>query len=99
MELLDSGAEVAAQSTPAQFGLPEENNMFMYISVPKILSWAKNYIPDVPPFEITEGPGFAMAGRFVESRFEGQLVLPIEEILAVKKISDQARAATQAPAN
>jgi hypothetical protein len=40
-----------------------------------------------------------MTARFVESHLEGQLVLPIEEILAIKKIADQARAATQPPAN
>ncbi|MCP4402628.1 MAG: hypothetical protein GY801_35650 [bacterium] len=99
MEMLDSGAETSAEHNPASFGLPEENNMFVYLSVPKILSWAaaKN-LPDVPPFELVEGPGLAMAGRFVESRFEGELYLPIEEILAIKQIAEQAQGQAGPPA-
>ena len=99
METLDSGAETSAEYSPASFGLPEKNNFFMYLSVPKVLSWAsaKN-LPDGPPFEIVEGPGLGMAGRFVESHFEGELYLPVEELLAIKAIAEQAQPQAVPPA-
>jgi hypothetical protein len=87
MELLDSGADVSAQYTPAMFGLPEENNMFMYLSLPKIVKWAAKYAPEAPAFEIPDGPGVAMSARFVESHFEGELFVPTEEILAIMTLA------------
>ncbi|PIE32085.1 hypothetical protein CSA56_16610 [candidate division KSB3 bacterium] len=99
MEVLDSGAKTAAAVSPAAFGLPEENNLFMFLSVPKILAWAKaKNVPGLPPFEVKEGPGVAMAGRFVESHFEGELYLPVEELLILKGISGQAKGAAAPPA-
>ena len=99
MEALDSGAEAAAKYSPAMFGFPDENNMFMYVSVPKILSWAQaKNLPDVPPFDVKEGPGLAMVGRFIESHFEGELYLPVEELLILKGISEQAQGMAQPPA-
>ncbi len=89
MELLDSGADVAAKYTPAMFGLPEENNFFMYLSIPKILKWVAKYAPEAPEFEILDSPGVAMSGHFVESHFEGELFVPIEEILAIKTLAPQ----------
>ena len=99
METLDSGAETSTEYNPASFGLPEKNNFFMYVSVPKVLSWAsaKN-LPDVPPFEVVEGPGLGMTGRFVESRFEGELYLPVEEMLVIKQIAEQAQPQVAPPA-
>lgn len=92
MDQLASGAEAAAEYTPATFGLPDDHNLFLYVSVPKIMGWAMKNIPDTPAIDLPEpGPGFAMSGRFVESHFEGQLVLPVEEILLLKSLSEQAR--------
>ena len=97
IQSLDSGAEVGAGQTPAMFGLPEENNLFVYLSVPKILSWAiaKN-LPEVPPFEVSEGPGLAMTSRFIDSHMENELFLPIDELLILKKLADQAQGAPPA---
>jgi len=99
MGTLNSGEAMAAEYTPSNFGLPEENNLFLYVSVPKVLAWAsaKN-LPDMPPFEAVDGPGLAMAGRFVESHFEGELYLPIEEIMAIKQIGEQAQGQGAPPA-
>lgn len=99
METLDSGAEMSAEYTPAGFGLPEKNNLFVYLSVPRVLSWAsaKN-LPDVPPFDVVEGPGLGMTGRFVESHFEGELYLPIEEMLVLKQVAEQAQGQGAPPA-
>ena len=99
MTAIDAGEEMSAEYTPANFDLPEKNNMFVYLSVPRILSWAsaKN-LPDVPSFEAIEGPGLGMTGRFVESHFEGELYLPIEEMLAIKQIAEQAQGQAAPPA-
>jgi hypothetical protein len=110
METLDSGAETSIDVSPADFGLPEENNVFMYLSIPKILSWAQTKnLPGVPllpmkqgqeapSFDIEAGPGLAMAGRFVESHFEGELYLPVDELLAIKKIGEQFQSQAAPPA-
>jgi hypothetical protein len=90
MELLDSGADVAAEYTPTMFGLPEENNFFMYLSIPKVLLWAAKYAPEAPPdFQIQESPGVGMTGRFVDAHLEGELFVPIAEILAIRNIAPQ----------
>ncbi len=91
MGQLDSGAETAAQYTPSMFGLPEENNMFMYLSAPKILAWVAKIAPDAPPFEIVEGPGLAMASRIVDNHVEAELFLPVEEIQAIQNMVMQAQ--------
>ena len=91
LDTLGSGAAVAAQYTPAKFGLPEANNMFMYLSIPKIMAWASKNVPDVPPFEVQEGPGLAMSASFVESHLEGELFVPVEEILAIKSMAEKAQ--------
>jgi hypothetical protein len=99
MAAIESGETGAAEHTPAMFGLPEENNMFMYISVPNMLGWAVQYIPEAPPFDLEmlqqDSPGFGMAGRFIESHFEGELYLPIQEMLTIKTIVEQAQAPSQ----
>lgn len=91
METLDSGAEVAADYTPSMFDLPEENNMFVYLSIPKLMAWVAKIAPDAPEFEMVESPGLGMTGRFVDSHFEGEMFLPIDEMLAAKKIGEQAQ--------
>lgn len=96
MEVLDSGADVAAKYAPTMFGLPEENNFFMFLSIPKIMTWASKNLPEVPAFEIQEGPGIAMGARFVESHVEGELVIPIEEIITIKGMVEQAQAQQEA---
>ncbi|MBD3304935.1 DUF3352 domain-containing protein [candidate division KSB3 bacterium] len=99
MAAIESGETGAAEHTPAMFGLPEENNMFMYISIPNMLGWAVQYIPEAPPFDLEmlqqDSPGFGMAGRFIESHFEGELYLPIQEMLTIKTIVEQAQAPSQ----
>ena len=89
METLDSGADVAAQYTPSLFGLPEENNIFVYLSIPKIMAWAAKVFPDAPQIEMVEGPGMGMTGRFVDAHFEGEMFLPVDELLAVKTMGEQ----------
>jgi hypothetical protein len=102
MDTLNSGAAAAAQLTPAKFRLPDANNFFMYVSVPKIMKWVAQYAPNVPAFELQDSPGIAMSGQFVKSHFEGELVIPTAEILALKSIGEQAKqgapGATEAPA-
>lgn len=89
MEILDSGADVAAKFTPSLFGLPEENNLFMYVSIPKIMTWVAEIAPDAPPFEMVESPGFGMTGCFLDGHFEGEMFLPVDELLAAKKMGEQ----------
>ncbi len=91
METLDSGAETTAQVTPSQYGLPEENNVFMYLSVPKIMKWVAQIAPEAPAFEIVEGPGIGMTSRFAESHVEGEMMLPVEEIQAIQEMIMQAQ--------
>lgn len=91
METLDSGADAAATYTPSMFDLPEENNMFVYLSIPKIMMWAATIAPDAPQFEMVESPGLGMTGRFVDAHFEGEMFLPIEEMLAAKTMGEQAQ--------
>jgi len=88
MELLDSGADVATEFTPTMFGLPEENNFFMYLSIPKFLKWAAKYAPEAPPdFEIQESPGVGMTVRFVDAHIEGELFVPVAEIIAIRNLA------------
>lgn len=89
MEQLDSGAEVSAKYTPAMFGLPEENNMFVYMSLPKLAIWVAKYAPEGPKFELVESPGLGMAGTFVDSHFEGEMFLPVGEIQALQEMGQQ----------
>ncbi|GAK60715.1 hypothetical protein U27_00613 [Candidatus Vecturithrix granuli] len=91
METLDAGADVAAKFTPSLFGLPEENNLFMYVSIPKIMAWVAKIAPNAPQFEMIESPGLGMTGRFVQSHFEGEMFLPVDELLAAKKMGEQAQ--------
>lgn len=98
MEQLDSGADMAAKYTPAMFGLPEENNMFMYMSLLKLATWVAKYAPEGPKFELVESPGLGMTGTFIDSHFEGEMFLPLEELLAISKVFQQAQGpAMQAP--
>lgn len=89
MEQLDSGADVAAKYTPAMFGLPEENNMFIYMSLPKLTVWVGKYRYETPKNELVESPGLGMTGTFVDSHFEGELYLPIAEVQAIQKMAQQ----------
>ncbi len=93
MDAVNSGAQGEVKQTPAMFGLPDANNLFMYISVPKIMAWAAKNIPDVPAIEMAEGPGIAMGAQFVDSHLEGELFLPTEELLILKKLGDDMNAA------
>jgi hypothetical protein len=88
MEVLDSGADVATEYTPAMFNLPEENNFFMYLSIPKALAWLAKYAPEAPPdFQIQESPGVGMTARFVDAHLEGELFVPVAEILEIRTIA------------
>jgi hypothetical protein len=91
METLDSGVAGAAKYTPAMFGFPEANNLFMYLSIPKIMAWASKNLPDVPAFELQESPGIGISARFVKSHFEGELFVPMEEILTLKGMVEKAQ--------
>jgi hypothetical protein len=90
MDLLESGEEAALKYPPSTYGFPEENNLFLYFSLPKLMkwgmSWAAPFAPAGQDFEVQESPGIGMAARFVESRLEGQLFVPVEEILAIRNI-------------
>ncbi|PID57373.1 hypothetical protein CSB45_07560 [candidate division KSB3 bacterium] len=97
MEMLDSGKKIAAEHRPKQFGLPEKNNMFLYLSLPKILSWlAAKEFSGLPSFEVdaVDSPGIGASWRFVKSHFEAEMFIPVDEILAIKTLIEQA-----APAN
>jgi hypothetical protein len=99
MEQVDSGAEVAAQFTPSMFGLPEENNMFVYLSIPKVMEWASKNVPDAPQYKAAESPGLGMAGRFVESHFEGELFLPVDEIMAIQAMGEELESLEESEGN
>ncbi|GAK52420.1 hypothetical protein U14_03671 [Candidatus Moduliflexus flocculans] len=96
MNAVDSGAKGEVKQTPGMFGLSEEHNLFMYISVPKIMAWAVKNIPDVPAVDMAEGPGIAAGARFVDGHMEGELFLPTEELLLLKKLGEQMEAAKSA---
>ena len=96
MDAVNSGAKGEVKQTPAMFGLPEEHNMFMYVSVPKVMAWVAKNIPDVPVVEVAEGPGIAAGMRFVDAHMEGELFLPTEELLILKKLGEQMDAAKSA---
>jgi hypothetical protein len=89
MEVLDSGADVAAEFTPAMFGLPEENNFFMYLSIPRLFKWAVKYAPEVPEIELQESPGIGMSARVVDAHLEGELFVPVAEIIAIRTLAPQ----------
>lgn len=92
METLDSGAEVAAPVTPVTFGLPEANNFFMYLSLPRMLKWVVQFAPEVPEdLEIVEGPGIGIGTSFNESYVQAELVVPLGEILAIRDAVQQAQ--------
>jgi len=67
----------------------------MYVSIPKIMAWVAKIAPDAPQFEMVASPGMGMTGRFVGSHFDGEMFLPVDELLAAKKMGEQAQ---QAPA-
>lgn len=93
LETLDSGAEVATNVTPATFGLPEAHNFFMYLSLPRMMKWIAQYMPEAPEFDIQESPGIGMSAHFVESHIEGELVVPVAEILAIRDVIQKANMA------
>lgn len=90
MDLLEAGEEVAVKYPPATYGFLEENNLFVHFSLPKLMQWGmkgwRQFLPGIPDFEAQEGPGMGIAARFVESRLEGELYVPVEEILAIRNI-------------
>jgi hypothetical protein len=90
METLDSGAEVAAHVTPTTFGLPEEHNFFMYLSLPRMMKWIATYMPEAPDFDIQDSPGIGMSAYFTDSHVEGELVVPVAEILAIRDAIEKA---------
>ena len=92
MDTLKSGAETAAKYTPAMFGMPDDSNFFMYVSIPKFMDWASKNIPDTPKIEFpADTPGIAMGMRFVDGHIENELFLPTAELLAIAKIGQQAQ--------
>ena len=96
MDAVNSGATGEMKQTPTMFGLPEEHNMFMYVSIPKMMAWAAKNIPDVPAVDVAEGPGIAAGMRFVDAHLEGEVFLPTEELLILKKFGEQMDAAKKA---
>jgi hypothetical protein len=86
LDAVEAGERGAVAMTPASFGLPEENNFFLGMSLPKILKWVAAYAPDAPEFDIIDGPGIGIGARFAESYAEGELVVPLAEILAIKAV-------------
>jgi hypothetical protein len=87
LDTVEAGERGAVTMTPADFGLPEENNFFLGMSLPKILKWVATYAPDAPEFDIVDGPGIGIGARFAESYAEGELVVPLAEILAIKAVA------------
>lgn len=80
MDLLNSDARISAKHTPSLFGLPEENNIFLYFSIPRLVAWAASLDPKVPNIKVQESPGIAMSSRFAESRIETEFFIPAKEI-------------------
>lgn len=97
MEALEVGKGEAPKFTPAQFKLPEENNFFMYLSVPKMYTWIAKYAPDAPKVEVQEGPGIAMSAKFAKAHIESEIVIPVGEIQVINAMV-QAISAAQPPA-
>jgi hypothetical protein len=87
VDAVEAGERGAVAMSPANFGLPEENNFFLGLSVPKILKWVATYAPDAPEFDIMDGPGIGIGARFTETHAEGELVVPLAEILAIKDVA------------
>ena len=92
MDGLKAGAAMDARYTPVMFGLPEENNLFMYLSIPKIVAWASQFAPDAPKVDLQESPGVALSAKFVKAHLEGELFVPVAEILAIKTMAEQMQA-------
>ena len=86
LDAVEAGDRGAVALSPANFGLPEENNFFLGLSVPKILKWVAAYAPDAPEFDIIDGPGLGMTTRMADSQAVGELVVPLAEILAIKDV-------------
>ncbi len=86
LDAVEAGERGSVALSPANFGLPEENNFFLGLSVPKILKWAAAYAPDAPEFDIIDGPGLGMSAHFTNSHAIGELVVPLAEILAIKDV-------------
>ncbi len=80
MDLLSSGAKISARHTPSLFGLPEENNIFLYFSIPRLVARAASLDPKAPNIKVQESPGIALSSRFVESRIETEFFIPAKEI-------------------
>jgi hypothetical protein len=80
MDLLNSSTKISAKHTPSLFGLPEENNIFLYFSIPRLVAWAASLDPKVPNIKVQESPGIALSGRFAESRIETEFFIPAKEI-------------------
>ena len=90
MDRLKAGEEVTAQCTPSVFGFAEEYNFFMCLSVPKIVAWfLSQQQPEAPKVNIQESRGIGVTTRFVDASLEGELFLPVEEVLAIRNFSGQ----------
>jgi hypothetical protein len=86
MDLLSKGTIPPAKHTPSSFGFFEENNLFLYYSLPKLFAWASSFDPKLPKIDIKDSPGIGISGRFVESHLEGELFIPVEEIVTIGDI-------------
>ena len=85
MDAVDAGSAGMGGASPAQFKLPEANNFFMVLSVPKMLKWLAKYAPEAPPdFDILDSPGVGMSASFAGEHVAGELVVPLAEMLAIK---------------
>ena len=87
MDAVNAGSAGMGGASPAQFNLPEANNFFMALSVPKVLKWVAKYAPEAPPdFDILDSPGLGMSASFAGDHAAGELVVPLAEILAIKDV-------------
>jgi hypothetical protein len=86
LDAVASGQRGAVAMSPASFGLAEAHNFFLGISVPNILKWMADYVPETPEFDVAAGPGLGMGAHFTGSHAIGELVVPLDEILAIKDV-------------
>jgi hypothetical protein len=93
MDTLSSQVPPVAKFTPAQFGLPEANNLFVYLSLPKLMAWAAQYTPNAPKLVVRESPGIGMTAVFKPDQMAGEMFVPLAEVLAVKAMLAEAQPA------
>lgn len=86
MTSLNNNSNIGAEHLLSKFEFPTENNIFAYISFPKILEWVTKDRTDVQQVKSIESPGVGICGRFTDSTFETEIFVPIDEILAIREM-------------